>query len=107
MDIAGDMVDLRLMLCGVQHVSDSRENSFAKTRANVRETFHVTGHGIPNIGKQPFDAYISRHGFALQMHHLDRLGHWSKIGKAFSANQKLRKQKIEIRPILDGFISAF
>src|ERR1035437_6383709 len=64
------MVDLRLMFCGVKQVSDSRENSFAETRANVRKTFHVTGHGVPNIGKQPFDAYISRHGFAMEMYNL-------------------------------------
>ena len=100
MDIARDVIDLRLMFGGVKQVSDSRENTFAETGANVRKTFHVTGHGIPNIGKQPFDAYISRHRFAMEMYNLKffcpRKRRHVVGAEVTRLELKIRKQKAEI-----------
>jgi hypothetical protein len=68
-NVSGDMIELALIPCRVESVFDARENSFAEIGAKMRRTFHLSGHGISNVSKEPFDANISRHWFALEMHY--------------------------------------
>ena len=74
MHIPGDMVDLPWMLGGGSQIYDTRKDTAARPRAGVDIALDIIGLVTPHLGKQPFNADLTRHRPTLKMRPLQRPG---------------------------------